>query len=306
MINRRELLNLAATAGVASLLASQRGQAAEEVHPDFQIIDTNVSLFHWPFRRLPLDETAKLVKKLRSLGITSAWAGSFEGVLHRDVAGVNQRLAEECKKHPELIPIGSVNPLLPDWQEDLRRCVETHHMPGVRLHPNYHGYTLADPRFAELLERAAKALCFVQLAAVMEDTRTQYPLLQVPDVDLAPLPGVMNRIKGAKVQILGDRPRSPLFSELAKTPGLYFDTARVEGTDGVPTLVKSLPRGRVLFGTHAPFLIPEAALIRVHESSLLDEAALKAVLSKNAEQLIKQPKLESNWGGWDANMPSKH
>ncbi len=285
MINRRELLNLAATAGVASLLASQRGETAEENPPDFQIIDTNVSLFHWPFRRLPLDETAKLVKKLRSLGIKTAWAGSFEGVLHRDVAGVNQRLAAECKQFPELVPIGSINPAVPDWKDDLRRCVETHKMPGVRLHPNYHGYALNDPRFAELLELAAKAGCFVQIAALMEDTRTQYPLLQVPDVDLSPLPGLMNHIKNTKVQILNDRPRPPLLSQLAKTPGLSFDTARVEGTDGVPNLVKTLPPGRVLFGTHAPFLIPEAALIRVHESSILDESALKAVLSENAQQL---------------------
>ncbi len=287
MINRRELLNLAATAGVASLLASQRAETAEENPPEFRIIDTNVSLFRWPFRRLPLDETAKLVKKLRSLGINTAWAGSFEGVLHRDVAGVNQRLAAECKQYPELVPIGSVNPALPDWKDDLRRCAQMHHMPGVRLHPNYHGYTLDDPRFAELLDLAAKAGCFVQIAAVMEDTRTQYPLLQVPDVDLSPLPGVMSRIQGAKVQILNDRPRSPLLFRLAKIPGLYFDTARVEGTDGIPSLVKSVPPGRVLFGTHAPFLIPDAALIRVHESSVLDEAGLKAVFSKNAEQFIK-------------------
>lgn len=286
MLNRRELLNLGASAGVASLLTSRRGRAAEESRPSFQIIDSNISLFHWPFHRLPLDETDKLVKKLRSLGIHAAWAGSFEGVLHRDMAGVNQRLAEECKKHPELVPIGSVNPALPDWKEDLRRCIEIHRMPGVRLHPNYHGYALDDPRFAELLELSAKAGRFVQLAAAMEDARTQYPLLQTPDVDLTPLPAVMNRIKAAKVQILNVRPRSPLLSQLAKTPGIYFDTARVEGTDGIPNLVKSLPRGRVLFGTHAPFLIPEAALIRVHESNLLDEAALKDVLSGNAEKVM--------------------
>jgi predicted TIM-barrel fold metal-dependent hydrolase len=286
MLNRRELLNLGASAGVASLLASDRGQAAEESRPSFQIVDSNVSLFHWPFHRLPLDETDKLLNKLRSLGIHSAWAGSFEGVLHRDVAGVNQRLAEECKKHPELVPIGSVNLALPDWKEDLRRCIEIHQMPGVRLHPNYHGYALDDPRFAELLELSAKARRFVQIAAAMEDTRTQYPLLQTPDVDLTPLAAVMNRIKSAKVQILNVRPRPPLLSQLAKTPGIYFDTARAEGTDGVPNLVKSLPRGRVLFGTHAPFLIPEAALIRVHESNLLDEAALKDIFSGNAEKLI--------------------
>jgi predicted TIM-barrel fold metal-dependent hydrolase len=258
-------------------------QASES--PPFRIIDTNVSLFQWPFRRLPLDETDALVTKLRSLGIAQAWAGSFEGILHHDLAAVNRRLAEACKSRAELVPIGSVNPTLPDWEEDLRRCIDEQQMPGIRLHPNYHGYALDDPRFAKLLELATTAGRFVQLAAAMEDTRTQHPLVRVEDVDLAPLTAVIPQIAGARVQILNYRPTSPLLETLAKTPGLYFDTARVEATDGVPNLIKRVPPQRVLFGTHAPFLVPEAALIRVHESGRLDEAALRAVLANNAERV---------------------
>lgn len=288
MINRRELLNIAATAGVASVLAGKHAQTAAREAPEIEIVDTNVSLFQWPFRRLPLDQSESLVKKLRALGIAEAWAGSFESVLHRDVAGVNQRLAHECKRYPELIPIGSINLELPDWEEDLRRCIETHDMPGIRLHPNYHGYTLDDSRFARLLALSTTKGRFVQIAAAMEDVRTQHPLLRVTDVDLTPLPAVMTRVKQAKVQILNYRPSSPLLEKLAKAPGIFFDTARVDGTDGVPKLVSRVPNGRVMLGTHAPFLIPEAALIRVHESGLLNEPALRSVLSKNARQVFEK------------------
>ena len=44
--------------------------------PVFRIVDTNVSLFRWPYPRLPLDETSALVDKVRSLGIACAWAGN--------------------------------------------------------------------------------------------------------------------------------------------------------------------------------------------------------------------------------------
>jgi predicted TIM-barrel fold metal-dependent hydrolase len=284
MMNRRDVLGLAITAGAGSALLPAMAQSKADDPSRFRIVDTNINLFRWPFRRLPLDEVDALVRKLRSLGIAQGWAGSFEGLLHRDLAGVNRRLAQACSKHPELIPIGSINPELPDWEADLRSCIDEHAMPGIRLHPNYHGYTLDDPRFIGLLERATEAERFVQIASAMEDVRTQHPQVRFPDVDLAPLARAVARIPEARVQILNHRLRSPLLDQLAETSGVYFDTARVDSTDGVPKLVGAVSPGRVLFGTHAPFLVPEAALIRVHESGLLDEAALKAVLAGNADR----------------------
>ena len=286
MMHRRKVLALAFSAGVASALLPTTARSADEEQPRFRSIDTNVSLFRWPFRRLPLDDADALVQKLRSLGIAQAWAGSFEGILHREITGVNQRLADACQNRAELIAVGSINPELPDWEDDLRRCTEEHNMPGIRLHPNYHGYTLDDPRFHRLVEHATAAGRFIQIAAAMEDTRTQHALVQVPDVDIAPLMKIMKVMPGARVQILNHNLRPPLLRQLGETPGVFFDTARVDGTDGVPLLVQTVPPGRVLFGSHAPFLIPEAALIRVHESGVLDEAWLRAVLSENAGQLL--------------------
>jgi len=291
MMNRREVLNLAVAAGASAAFRPSSAAAAaaadkDDPAADLRIVDTNASLFQWPFRRLPLDDVELLANKYRSLGIKQAWAGTFEGVLHRDVASANLRLTDACLTYPELVPIGSVNPELPGWEKDLRSCVEEHSMPGVRLHPNYHGYTLDDPRFAKLLKLATAAGLFVQIAATIEDTRTQHPQLQIPDVDFAPLADVVRQVSGARVQVLNFRPRGAAFEQLAKTTDVLFDTARVDGTDGIPKLVDSLPSGRVLFGTHAPFLIPEAAMIRVHESGQLDDSALRAVYATNADTMF--------------------
>lgn len=298
-ISRRGLFQTAATAGAASMLLSDpaRGDEAPAHAPDAaradhpaprgSIVDTNITLFQWPFRRLPLDDVDALLHKLRDLGIAQAWAGSFEGLLHRDITAVNRRLAETCRRYPELVPIGSINPTLPDWQEDLRRCIEDHDMPGVRLHPNYHGYGLDDPRFAQLLDRAAESGRLVQIAAAMEDTRTQHPSLRAEEVDLTPLASLMRQRTAARVQILNARLRTPLLQRLTENAAIWFDTARVEGTDGVAELLRTVSADRVMFGSHAPFLIPEAALIRVHESDL-DEEPLGMLLSANAHQVRSQ------------------
>ena len=283
MINRRELLQGSAatilTAGVIGISAKEASQ--------FDIIDTNLSLFQWPFRRLPLDNTKLLIKKMRALGVTQSWAGSLEAILHRDIGSVNRRLVSECAKYPELIPIGSINPTLPDWQGDLSRCINEYKTPGIRLHPGYHGYTLANRAFAQMLEQATKAGLFIQIVVAMEDSRTQHSRLRVPDVDLVPLSRLMHDHPSARVQLLNLRPRTAQIDSLSKIPGVYLDTARVEGTDGVPTLLGKMSRGRVLFGSHSPLLIPEAALIRTHESNRLNEKALRSLLAGNAQALLK-------------------
>ncbi|NNE92888.1 MAG: metal-dependent hydrolase [Verrucomicrobiales bacterium] len=272
-MKRRAVLHSTVAAGLG---VSFRGFAQEA---GISIIDTNVSLFRWPFRRLPLDETGKLLAKMKQLGIAQALAGSFDGIVQRDVRLVNQALADECAGHPELVPVGTVNPALPGWERDFRECIEVHRMPGIRLHPNYHGFRLTDPRFKTLLKLAAQSGVLVQIAALFEDVRTQPEQFRADDVDLAPLADLAI----GKIQILNWRPRGAVLEKLAARPEISFDLARTESTDGVATLLDSVPAERVCFGTHAPFLIPEATLIRIFESNPA-EAVLRKILQANAER----------------------
>ncbi len=256
------------------------------------MIDVNVYLSHWPARRLPFDDTPQLVQKLKEAGIAQAWAGSFDGMLHKDIAAVNARLAEACAGEGTglLLPFGAVNPTLPDWQDDVRRCAEEHKMPGIRLHPNYHGYTLDDPRFVELLDLADKRSLIVQIAVKMEDERTQHRLLRVEPVETAPLAEQLKARPKLRVVLLNSLRtlRSDTISQLAAAGLVYFEISMQEGVGGVTTLLEHAPLDRVLFGSYFPFFYLESALLKLRESELA-QFQIDAITRGNASPLLNPP-----------------
>jgi len=253
------------------------------------MIDVNVNLSRWPFRRLNGDDPATLVTELRKRNVTQAWAGSFDGIFHKDLGSANTRLADDCRRHGPgmLVPFGSINPTLPDWQEDLRRCQEDHKMPGIRLHPNYHGYGLKDPVFLDVLRVASARGLAVQLACSMEDERTQPPLMRVAPVDLSPLPDILKSETGTRLVVLNSDHvhHLELAQKLLSAADVYFDISMVEGVGGVARLAQKISAQRVLFGSNYPLFYFESAMLKVRESGST-ETDRQAVLEENARRLL--------------------
>jgi hypothetical protein len=248
-------------------------------------------LSRWPFRRLPHDEPAALIAKLRAAGVEQAWAASFDSLFHKDLGSANARLAELCRTQGDgmLAPFGAVNPVLPDWEEELRRCLEQHRMPGIRLHPSYHGYPLDDGRFRKLLDLAAARGAIVQLALSMEDERVQLTRLPIPPIDPAPLVGIAAATKKLRLVLLN---RSwgldwGLVGRLRDAGQVYFDFAMLERPGALQDLVRHASPERVVFGSHFPFFYLESALLKVHEAELPPNEE-QTVLWKNAGRLASR------------------
>ncbi len=286
-VSRRTFLETAAAMAAVALPA---GAPSTPANVRRGLVDVNINLFRWPMRRLPCDETAELVAKLRRQGVSQAWAGSYEGLFHKDLGAVNQRLSMECRHEGRglLLPFGCVNPKAPDWEEELRRCAEVYRMPGIRLHPNYHGYQLDDPEFGRLLRRATDYQLIVQLAVIMEDERTGHPRIRLESVDLKPLVEAVRQTPGLRLVLLNALRswQGEFMRSLLSAGNVYVEIAMLEGVGGVARLLEQLPTPRVLFGSHAPFYYFESALLKLKESKLTQEQE-HAIRTANARRLLE-------------------
>jgi uncharacterized protein len=297
--NRRNFLKgslLTATAtpalAVPALAAAPAALAqAAPPTPEHRIVDTHVYVSRWPARRVNIDQPDELVSELRKQGVVQAWTGSFDAILHKDIGAVNQRLAADCHRWGQgvLTPFGAVNPMLPDWEEDVRRCDEEFHMPGLRVHPNYHSYTLEDPEFAKLLQMSAERNLILQIVAWLEDERTQIPLLQESMVDLRPLASLLEKVPKARVMVLNgfvSVRSAPLpWDRFKRMENLAFDIAMLEQMMGVKVLADAIGIEHIVFGSYSPMFYFESAFLKLREANLSPQQT-EAILSTNAGRWI--------------------
>jgi len=273
----------------AAVLAVEAARALAGEMEDQGLVDVNVNLGRWPLRRLPCDDPAALVAKLRSRGVVQAWAGSLDGLLHKDLSDVNARLADDCRRHGcgLLLPFGSINLKRPDWEEDFRRGAEVHRFRGFRLHPNYHGYRLDDPCVARILKLAAERRLIVQIALVMEDERMMHPLLRVDPADPAPLAELARQTPDLRLVLINAlrTVRGESLRSLVAPGNVWVEISMLEGVGGLTSLIEQVPAERILLGSHAPLYYFEAAELKLRESPLTPEQ-LRAIRHGNARRLL--------------------
>jgi hypothetical protein len=280
-LNRRTFLQRS-----AAIAASAAVTQLDGLEPALEIIDCNVSVGPWPFRHVPGDDAASLAARLKKRSVTQAWAGSFESILHRDIAAANRNLHTACAKIEGglLLPVGASNPMLPGWKDDLRRCAEIHGMKVLRLYPNYHGYALDNAKFLELLELTTARKMVLQITAQLEDERTQHPLVQAKPVNLKPLSSALQKIPEAQVMVLNAN-RAMSMTALQGCP-VWLDFAMLEGVGGIEGLLKDWPLEKLVFGSHAPLFYWESAKLKLQESEL-SPGQLAAITHENATRCLR-------------------
>jgi hypothetical protein len=247
------------------------------------VFDVNLSFGHWPFQALAAETPARLRRILTRSGINAGLVSSIDAVLLPAPDDANERLFAHLPAAGNVLAVPVVNPTLPQWPDTVRAGIGR--TPAVKVYPNYHRYALSDRRVAELMRELARRRLAMLLPMRIEDERSHHPLMKVPAV---PADDVLRLARAfPDVTVVCCCPYRNEAAALLKGPAnLCVDLSMVDGPDPVQMLLRAGPARRVLFGSHAPFLCADAAVLKVRESDLA-AADRQRILWKNARRVFR-------------------
>jgi predicted TIM-barrel fold metal-dependent hydrolase len=121
------------------------------------IVDMNVLLGRWPFAPLKYDTVPGVLTLMDRAGIDVAAVTSLDSVFYYDCECGNRRVGEACRRYPDrFVPLAVINPHLLSWKAHLDECQDAYGVKGVKLHPDYHKYSLLDDPVEEVMAEARR------------------------------------------------------------------------------------------------------------------------------------------------------
>lgn len=136
-------------------------------------VDINCYIGNWPFRKLRRNTIEDLKRMHMKNNIEYGYVSSLNSIFYNDPFEGEEDLHEAIKDTPYK-HIMTINPLLPEFKQDIDRGIREFDIKGIKIFPGYHGYSLQD----ESIERLCSILgdyglpLFVVIR--MEDERLNY------------------------------------------------------------------------------------------------------------------------------------
>jgi predicted TIM-barrel fold metal-dependent hydrolase len=254
------------------------------------ILDMHVLLGRWPFAPLGHETVDGVLELMDRAGIDKAVATSLNSVFYYDCEIGNREVGQACAQHPDrLIPFTVLNPHLMLWKEHLQECLEAYGTVGIKLHPDFHKYSLLDNVAAEVMDEARRLNLPVWIQTSLLDMRHYPGYCFVAEVPILEVARAVERYADNTLIIAGGkhfRTRVPELLDATEREDYYIVTDGIGGPyDGLGGLVERIGSGRLLLGTRTPILYPEAAVMTV-EQSTIGEQEKEQILGGNAKTLL--------------------
>ena len=258
----------------------------------YPVLDVNAYLGHWFARRVEPTEPDGLTELMDRNGIERAVVGSLEAVMYRNCQSGNEELARRVERHRDrLIPFGVLNPAYIGWERDLDWCVGVLGARGVRIYPQYHGYTLADTPCAEVCAACAERSLPLTILQRQEDYRQRHPMVDAKNLALDDIAALASRHPATRLIVMegAGYARSRFVREASTLPrNTWIEISRSQlFLDQDPqALIGALGGGRLLFGSGMPLKMPRPAVLVAERIGLQGEE-LRGFLGGNLEAILR-------------------
>jgi uncharacterized protein len=253
------------------------------------IVDFCAYLGDWPTYQLPYRTADGLISLMDRCGIDAACVSLAGGMFRFDAREANEELTGAIAAHRDrLWPIGTLDPTIPTWEEDLDDGLDRLGLAGFRLHPTYHGYALGAPDVVRLATELAGARRPLFVALQVDEERYQHPAIRVPNVPIAEIAELIRQaphttlvLNNLKVEHALSLLGTGLDQNRVSQNRVFMDVNAMDMPfDALRSLVEAQGAGRLVFGSQMPFLYPEAALMLVAHAGLSIEER-EAILERN-------------------------
>ena len=232
---------------------------------------------------------AKILAALKEYGISGALAVNTHGLFYRDVQNANIELAQWIAGNPFFTGCASINPAYPQWEKDLRVCVEELGFRAVRLTPLYHNYD-AD---GELMDEAVNAAEALDIAVLIPqrimDVRQRHHL----DVGNIVLPqtvfSLARRHPGCRIVCTETLIVDEDLPEIAPLKNLYIETSRQLScfTGIFRRIVETIGAERMIFGSGSPFKEVLPSVIKMMDAGF-SEDEFEKIACENSKKLLER------------------
>ena len=136
-------------------------------------MDLNCFSGNWPFHKVRYNTVEKIAQLHKRCGIEGGLISACEAIFYQDPYEAEVSLAKELAGTGYYHAM-TLNPTLPAWKDDLRRCIEVLGTKAVRLVPGYHNYTLNDEIMIEVTDALKAYKLPLLLTLRTEDDRTTW------------------------------------------------------------------------------------------------------------------------------------
>lgn len=241
------------------------------------MIDVNVFLGAYPFRRVPATSPEAVLAAMDRLEIGEAWATHLPSLFWKDPTEGSPWLYDLSARSSRFRPVPVVHPGLPGWKGDLREALDRG-APVVRADPGYLGLPAAGREMYALIEACGESGMPLLSAVRLEDGRGRHPLDAAPELTPAAVRAWVRYHPGIRLVIThADRSfieEVHFGSAPAEAARIWWDISWVWGPpeDHLALLLQTMGSTRFLFGTGQPLRLPETAIARLDLLALSPEA----------------------------------